>query len=131
MTFPQIPEGNIRKGRKLDNQKELTVSYGEHVLALGSTMGKIPRAAYSQNERCWITLSGFGTRLFPGRVCGHLTEAGVTGLYYVIKLDNFTYPFFEIRDPSLMSEVADGIVPAIEDLFNPDLPTPAAVQAAG
>ena len=81
------------------------------------------KATYEVDEVCFIRLPTF-ERLFRGRVAAHFTDPGTTGTYYIIKLDNFTWPQFEIRDASLMSPQDGAIVPAVEHIFNPNLKTP-------
>ena len=80
------------------------------------------KAVYEVDDICFIRLPGF-ERLFRGRVAAHFTDPGVTGTYYIIKLDNFTWPQFEIRDSSLMSADGADILPAVEHVFNPALQT--------
>ena len=81
------------------------------------------KEAYGQDEICYIRLPQTA-QLFKGRVCGEFQDPGVTGTYYIIKLDNFSWPHFEIRDWTLMSPTPDGIVPAVEGIFNPNLKSP-------
>lgn len=81
------------------------------------------KETYEANETCFIKLPGH-EKLFRGRVAGWFNDEGVTGAYYIIKLDNFTWPHFEIRDASLMSPVGDAILPDVKQIFNPDLRTP-------
>lgn len=125
MVSPEIVPTRLPRSRSLDNSKPLTQNYYQDYEGKRGKpiVGGIPKTVYAQNDVCWIRVHG-QKKLFRGHVCGQLSDPGVTGVYYVIKLDNFTWPYFEIRDSSLMSETANGILPSADEMFNPDLRTP-------
>ena len=80
------------------------------------------KSVYEVDEVCFIRLPG-QANLFRGRVAAHFTDPCATGTYYIIKLDNFSWPQFEIRDSSLMSADGTDILPSVEYIFNPNLRT--------
>lgn len=107
-----IPVDNRRKINHLLSRRARTPSLGEMVM----------KTAYEADEICYIKLPGY-KNLFRGRVAASFTDPGVTGTFYIIKLDNFTWPQFEIRDASLMSPTDSGSLPDVVTMFNPNLKT--------
>lgn len=120
MVSPNTVNTPLPKPFPVDNRRKINQPLRNRLhTVLG---GKSVKTSYAENEVCFIRLPGH-VKLFRGRVAASFTDAGVTGTYYIIKLDNFTWPQFEIRDASLMSPDGNGILPAVETIFNPNLPT--------
>ena len=109
---------SLPKTRTIDK----TVNFNHTSLSVVQGGLVMQKTIYAVDDICFILLPGF-ERLFRGRVAAHFTDPCATGTYYIIKLDNFSWPHFEIRDSSLMSADGSDILPPVEHIFNPALQT--------
>lgn len=65
---------------------------------------------YGEDEACWIRLFGVpGTQ--PGKIVAVIHDDSVTHPFYLIRMDNYTWPNYEVRDAYYMGKTASALIP--------------------
>jgi hypothetical protein len=118
METPNTVNTRLPTFRNVDNPRKINDDKLRRLKVTWGTGKMPPKLSYTHNDVCFIRLP-FLPGLYKGRVCGELSDTGTTGTYYIVKLDNPSWPVFEIRDATLMLADESGSLPAIEDLYDP------------
>lgn len=81
------------------------------------------RKSFKVADECWIRLYGAeGTH--RGIIAAIIIDDSVTQPFYVIRLDNYTWPHYEVRDAVLMGSSASDHVPTMDKAFQPGWKSP-------
>ncbi len=109
--FPYIPQRqSVAEINRIDKQSRMRHS--------GTSSGE-DMEAFKNHDACWIRLAG-QAGMWPGVIVATIVDDSVSHPLFIIRLDNFTWPYYEVRDASLMGKSADALIPMQSVTFHPN-----------